>query len=49
MLRGRTGVVSELRDDGRVTVRFDGGRLFMGQEAGSFERAVARGLKAKVK
>lgn len=47
MLQGKTGEIVELRDDGRVTVRFDGGRLLMGQEAGFFEGVAAAGQKAK--
>lgn len=46
-LQDKVGEVVELRDEGRVTVRFDGGRLLMGQEAGSFERAESIRLKAK--
>ena len=37
-LQGQIAEVIELRDDGRVSVRFDNGRLFLGLEAGSFER-----------
>ena len=37
-LRGQIAEVIELRDNGRVSVRFDNGRLFLGLEAGSFER-----------
>ena len=46
-LQGKIGEVIELRADGRVTVRFDGGRLLMGRDAAAFERVVALGLKAK--
>ena len=46
-LRGQIGEVIERRDDGRVSIRFDNGRLLMGREAGSFERVVGHGLKSK--
>ena len=46
-LQGKIGEVIEQRDDGRVTVRYDDGRLLMGREAGTFERVVALGLTAK--
>jgi hypothetical protein len=48
-LQGKLGEVTELRDDGRVSVRFDNGRLLLGREAGSFERVAEPGLKAKGK
>ena len=48
-LQGQIAEVIELRDDGRVSVRFDNGRLLLGLEAGSFERVAAPGLKAKGK
>jgi hypothetical protein len=46
-LQGKLGEVTELRDDGRVTIRFDGGRLLVGRDAEHFERLVEIGLKAK--
>jgi hypothetical protein len=48
-LQGQIGEVIERRDDGRVTIRFDGGRLLVGRDAGHFERLVELGLKAKGK
>jgi hypothetical protein len=41
--------VIEQRSDGRVTVRFDNGRLLMGRDATAFERVGDSGLKAKAK
>jgi hypothetical protein len=46
-LRGQIGEVIERRDDGRVSIRFDNGRLLLGRDAGSFERVAEPGLKAK--
>jgi hypothetical protein len=46
-LQDQIGEVIERRDDGRVTVRFDNGRLLMAREPESFERV--SGLKAKGK
>jgi len=46
-LQGKVGEVIERRDDGRITVRFDHGRLIMGGEAASFERASSQVLKPK--
>jgi hypothetical protein len=48
-LQGQIAEVIELRENGRVSVRFDNGRLLMGREAGSFERAAGPELKAKGK
>ena len=54
-LQGQIAEVIELRDDGRVSIRFDNGRLLLGREAGfgprgrSFERVAEPGLKAKGK
>ncbi len=48
-LQSKIGEVIERRDDGRVTVRFDNGRLLMGREAGSFAHVEQQGLKAKSK
>jgi hypothetical protein len=46
-LQGQIGEVIERRDDGRVTVRFDNGRLLTARKPDSFERV--SGLKAKGK
>jgi hypothetical protein len=46
-LHGKIGEVTECRDDGRVSVLFDTGRLLMGRNAEQFERVV--GPKAKGK
>jgi hypothetical protein len=46
-LQGKTGEVIERRVDGRITVRFDSGRLLMGRDAGAFERIGVVRLKAK--
>jgi hypothetical protein len=46
-LQGKIGEVIERRDDSRVTIRFDDGRLLMGQDAGAFERVGELGPKAK--
>ncbi len=48
-LQGQIAEVIELRDDGRVSFRFDNGRLLLGREAGSFERVAEHGLKANGK
>jgi len=48
-LQGQIGEVIERRDDGRLTIRYDNGRLLMGQEPESFERVPDMGLKAKGK
>jgi hypothetical protein len=45
-LRGKVGEVTERRDDGRITVRFNG-RLLMSRGSEAFERAREIGLKAK--
>ena len=37
-LQGQVGEVIERRDDGRLTIRYNNGRLLMGQEPESFER-----------
>ena len=49
-LQGKIGEVIARRDDGRVTVRFDNGKLLMGRAAEPFElvSSLAR-LKAKGK
>jgi len=41
--------VIERRDDGRLTIRYNNGRLLMGQEPESFERVPDIGLRAKGK
>jgi hypothetical protein len=46
-LQDQIGEVIERRDDGRVTVRFDNGRLLMAREPKSFEWV--SGLTAKGK
>ena len=37
-LRDKIGEVTEIRDDGRITVRFQNGRLLMGRAAEGFEK-----------
>jgi hypothetical protein len=46
-LQGQVGEVIERRDDGRVTIRFDNGRLLMARDVECFERFTNHGLKAK--
>jgi hypothetical protein len=36
-LQGQIAEVIELRDNGRVSVRFANGKILMGRDAGSFE------------
>jgi hypothetical protein len=48
-LQTQIGEVIERRDDGRVTIRFDNGRLLMGRDAKAFERVFDQGLRAKGK
>jgi hypothetical protein len=48
-LQGQIGEVIERRDDGRLTIRYDNGRLLMGQEPESFECVPDMGLRAKSK
>jgi hypothetical protein len=48
-LQGQIADVIELRDNGRVSVRFDSGRLLLGRDAGSFERVAGLGPKAEGK
>jgi hypothetical protein len=38
-LQGKIGEVIELREDGRISVRFDNGRLLMGRDVKAFEKA----------
>jgi hypothetical protein len=45
-LQGKIGEVTECRADGRVTVRFDNGRLLIGRDVGAFERVTQPGAKA---
>jgi hypothetical protein len=42
-LQGKIGEVIERRDDGRVSIRFDNGRLLMGRDVEPFERVASRG------
>jgi hypothetical protein len=46
-LQGQIGEIIERREDGRITIRFDNGRLLMAREPQSFERVSSLGLKAK--
>jgi hypothetical protein len=46
-LQGQIGEIIERRKDGRITIRFDNGRLLMAREPESFERVSRLGLKAK--
>jgi hypothetical protein len=48
-LQGQIAEVIELRESGRVSVRFDNGRLLMGRDPDSFERVADVGLNAKGK
>jgi hypothetical protein len=48
-LQGQIAEVIELRDNGRVSVRFDNGRLLMGRDVEPFERLGEPRLKAKGK
>ena len=48
-LQGQIGEVIERRDDGRITIRFDNGRLLMGRDAEAFERVLDQGQRAKRK
>jgi hypothetical protein len=48
-LQSQIGEVIERRDDGRLTIRYDNGRLLIGQEPESFERVPDMGLRAKGK
>jgi hypothetical protein len=49
-LQGQIGEVVERRDDGGVTIRFDGGKLLMGRDVNSFERVrEPDGMKANSK
>jgi hypothetical protein len=46
-LQDKIAEVIERREDGRVTVRYDDGRLLMGQDAGVFERVGELGLSPR--
>jgi hypothetical protein len=46
-LHGQIGELIERRDDGRVTVRFDNGRLLMAGDPEALERVPHQGMKAK--
>jgi hypothetical protein len=46
-LQGQVGEIIERREDGRITIRFDNGRLLMAREPESFELVSSLGLKAK--
>ena len=48
-LQGQIGEVNERRDDGKITIRFDNGRLLMGRDAEAFERVLDQGQRAKRK
>jgi hypothetical protein len=48
-LQDQIAEVIELRENGRVSVRFDNGRLLMGRNPDSFERVAGLGVKAKGK
>jgi hypothetical protein len=41
-LQNKPGEVVECRDDGRISVRFDGGRLLLGRDPKDFEPTPAR-------
>jgi hypothetical protein len=45
-LRDKIGKVTEIRDDGRITVGFQNGRFLMGRDAEAFEK-FEPGLMAK--
>ena len=42
-LQGQIGEIIERREDGRITIRFDNGRLLMAREPESFELVVESG------
>ena len=44
-MQDQIGEVVECREDGRVTIRFDNGRLLMGQDVESFERVLDQKMK----
>ena len=47
-LQGKIGEVIERRRDGRITARFDNGRLLVGSEPKSFDR-VSKGAPGKAR
>ena len=46
-LQGQIGEIIERREDGRITIRFDNGRLLMGREPESFELVVESGAEGE--
>jgi hypothetical protein len=48
-LQGQIGEVIERRDDGRLTIRYDNGRLLMAGDPNAFEPVPHQGIKAKAK
>jgi hypothetical protein len=46
-LQGKTGEIIERRVDGRITIRFDSGRLLMGRDAVYFEPVGVVGLRRR--
>ena len=48
-LQGQIGEIIERREDGRITIRFNNGRLLMAREPESFELVSSLELKAKGK
>jgi hypothetical protein len=45
-LRTKIGEVIEVRDNGRISIGFDNGRMLLGRDAEAFERVGELGLKA---
>jgi hypothetical protein len=48
-LRDEIGELIELREDGKITVLFNNGRLLVGRDHEAFERTNGSGLKVKGK
>ena len=46
-LQGQIGEIIERREDGRITIRFDDGRLLMAREPESFELVVESGAEGE--
>ena len=46
-LQGQIGEIIERREDGRITIRFDNGRLLMAREPESFELVVESGAEGE--
>ena len=46
-LQGQIGEIIERREDGRITIRFDNGRLLMAREPESFELVSRLGLRGE--